>query len=51
MPQLQEDMGKDLVFQQNRVHLQFYNDVREKTLPEKWIGFGVSVEWPPRSLD
>jgi hypothetical protein len=54
MPQLLEDFGQTLIFQQDGAPPHYHrsvNDFLNETVPERWIGRGGPTAWPPRSPD
>jgi hypothetical protein len=54
MPQLLEDFGETLIFQQDGAPPHYHNSVTgflNETFPNRLIGRGGPTTWPPRSSD
>jgi hypothetical protein len=54
MPILEEEGPDDMLFQQHGVPPHFHKEVTDflnRKFPEKWIGRGGTITWPPRSPD
>ena len=53
MPQLQQDMDRDFIFQQDGAIPQFHREVTSyvNRTVVAWIGRGGKIAWPPRSPD
>ena len=53
MPQLQQDMDRDFIFQQDGVPPHFHREVTSylNRMVVAWIGRGGTMAWPPRSPD
>jgi hypothetical protein len=54
MPVLEEEDSNDMLFQQDRAPPHFHKEVTDfvnHKFPEKWIGRGGPISWPPRSPD